>query len=138
MKFKLIPVESIPEYVNVYCGFDGSHEHLPIIWRNTFRSSYSGWADWGKKYCMVNFYHMYNKYIDNNRFDLFIDDFLRIFYHEFIHLFFHFRAIMVFFKGKLRKLHENEDIIDKLAILLYINEIKHIGNWADDLFRGEL
>ncbi|MBA7490172.1 hypothetical protein ES702_00707 [subsurface metagenome] len=137
MKFKLIPVDSIPEYVNVYCCFNGDHEHLPIIWRNTYRSSYSGWADWGKKYAMVNFYHMYEQYITTNNFNRLIDEFLRVYYHEFIHLFFHFKSDRVYFKGKLRNLHQNEKIVDKLAILLYINEIRHIDNWADEIFKGE-
>lgn len=138
MEFKLIPVDSIPEYVNVYCGFTSeNHEHLPIIWRCTNRSSHSGWADWGKKYAMVNFYYMYEHYVNTNDFNRFIDDFLRIYYHEFIHLYFNFKSDMVYFKGKLRKLHQNEEVIDKLAILLYINEIKNVDNWADELFRGE-
>jgi len=137
MEFKLIPIDAIPEYVNVYCGFNGDHEHLHIIWRCTNKSSYSGWADWGLKYAMVNFYHMYDHYVNTNDFNRFIDNFLRIFYHEFMHLFFNFKSGMIYFKGKLRKLHQNEDVIDKLAILLYICEIKHIGNWADELFRDE-
>jgi len=139
MEFELKPVDSIPEYLDVYCGFNGDHEHLPIIWRYTNRSSYSGWADWEKKYGMVNFYYLYHSFIENQNVNNFIKEFLRIYYHEFIHLFFNFKSGKIYFKGKLRKLESNEKVIDLLAKILYRTEITHSENyWAYEIFEDEL
>jgi len=140
MEFELRPVDEIPQYLNVYCGFTkDNHDHLPIIWRYTFRSSYCGWADWGKKYGMVNFYHLYNSYLQSKNYDWFIDEFLRIYYHEFIHLYFKFRLGNIYYKGKIRNLSENEDVIDAIAKELYTSEYCYVKNyWADEIFRDEL
>ena len=137
MEFNLIPVNTIPEYLDVYCGFNGDHEHLPIIWRNTYRSKYAGWASWGRKYGMVNFYHLYHELISKKQIYKFIREFLRIYYHEFMHLFFYYKLGEIYFKGKMRKLHQNEKIIDLLAILLFTEEISHVGNWGNAIFEGE-
>jgi hypothetical protein len=139
IEFKLKPVDSIPEYLNVYCGFTkDNHDHLPIIWRNTYRSSYAGWASWFYKYGMVNFYHLYNELIEDNNYNRFIDEFLRVYYHEYLHLFFYYRLRKVFFLSKYRDVSANEQVINNLAILIYKSEV-HFGNhWAYELFEDVL
>ena len=142
MKFELTPVKEIPEYISVYCDFDkGNHDHLPIIWRCTFRTAYAGWASWGWKYGMVNLYRLGQEFNNNNNYVHLINDFLRIYYHEFLHLFFRFRLRTVLFKGKMRDVSSNEDVIDLLARLLTKCDLELYhwgGNWINLLLWEEI
>lgn len=137
MKFELIPVDKIPEYISVYCDFDkGNHDHLPIIWRCSFRTMYAGWASWGWKYGMVNVYRLGDNFKHHNDYKHLVDDFLRVYYHEMLHLIFKFRLGKVFFKGKKRELSSNEKIIDLLARLLSMSEMllyPYSENWVNEM-----
>ncbi len=137
MKFELIPVDKMPEYISVYCDFDkGNHDHLPIIWRCTFRTAYAGWASWGWKYGMVNLYRLGVEFRESNDYRHLVFDFLRIYYHEFLHLYFRFKLGKVLFKGKLKDVSSNEDVIDALAIGITLNDLQlyhYSENWVNKM-----
>ncbi len=148
MRFKLIPVKEKPEYIKVNLGFmEDNHDHLPIIWRNTYRTGYGGFAYYAYKVGMVNLHAVYENYLywldevlkkgglKKIVFDImFIKEFLRIYYHEFLHLFFKFRAEEL--RDKKGYFYNNEEYIDALAMELV--EIDFINDWSYEIFDGEI
>jgi len=70
------------------------HKHLPMLWRinPNHRCSIHGWADWEYKYSQVNIFEIFMLCIEEDLdYAQFIYYILEIYFHEFMHLFFHFR-----------------------------------------------
>ncbi len=74
MEFILKPVKEKKEYIKVNLGFTlDNHDHLPIIWRNSERSFYGGFAYWDSKVCIVNFHVLYNPNKQNHHKMIFLN-----------------------------------------------------------------
>ncbi len=146
MEFILKPVKEKKEYIKVNLGFTlDNHDHLPIIWRNSDRSFYGGFAYWDSKVCIVNFHVLYNcflyfleKVIDREFVfeNAFLFEFYRLYYHEFLHLFFKFRANEL--KDEKGMFYRNEEYIDSLAKILSWMEMDDSDNWGYKIFEGEI
>lgn len=70
------------------------HKHFPMLWRiNPNRRVMShGWADYEYKFCQVNIFEVFDMCIEEKvSYEGFIIYILEIYFHEFMHLFFHFR-----------------------------------------------